>query len=71
MVVITNIFLTVNPCSKNLNTDITLSNCLFGFVKLTKNADPSKHENNGYNIGFDSSLEFLFKDGKNVNILWS
>ena len=28
--------------SRELNTDFTLKDCLFGAVKLTKNADPDK-----------------------------
>ena len=32
---------------RNLNTDFTLSNCLFGSEKLTKNADPDKYKNTG------------------------
>ena len=55
--------------SRDLNTDLTLNNCLFGSVKLTKNADPDKHKYSGYGIGFDSRLEFLLTDssvGKNV-----
>ena len=54
-----------------MNTDFTLINCLFGFVKLTKNADPDKYKYAGYSIGFDSRSEFLFTDGnygKNVII---
>ena len=57
---------------KNLNTDFTLVNCLFGSVKLTKNAD--KYKYTGYAIGFDSRLNFLFTDvrnGKNVIIFGS
>ena len=56
---------------RNLNTDFTLGNCLFGSVKLTKNADLDKHKYTGYGIGFDSCSEFLFIDGsfgKNVII---
>ena len=30
--------------SRNLNKDFTLNNCLFGYVKLTKNADPDKYK---------------------------
>ena len=30
---------TLNQQLRNLNTDFTLGNCLFGFVKLTKNVD--------------------------------
>ena len=29
--------------SKDTNTDFMLGNCLFGAVKLTKNADPDKY----------------------------
>ena len=48
---------------KNLNTDFKLGNCLFGSIKLTKNADPDKHKYTGHGRGFDSPLEFLFTDG--------
>ena len=58
---------------RNLNTDFTtLSYCLFGSVKLTKNTDTDKYKYSGYGIGFDSRSEFLFTDGssgKNVIIL--
>ena len=37
--------------SRNSNTDFTLDNCLFGAVKLTKNADPDKYGYSGYGIG--------------------
>ena len=56
---------------RNLNTDFTLGNCLFGSVKLTENADLDKYKYTGYGIGFDSRSEFLFTDGsygKNVII---
>ena len=37
--------------SSNLNiSDFTLENCLFGAVKLTKNADIDKYEYSGYGI---------------------
>ena len=48
---------------KNLNTDFTLGNCLFGSVKLTKNADPDKFKYTAYGIGFDFRSGFLFTDG--------
>ena len=56
---------------RNLNTDFTLDNCLFGSVKLTMNADPDKYKYSGYGIGFESHSEFSFTDGsmrKNVII---
>ena len=49
--------------SRDLNTDFTLSNCLFGSVKLTKNADPDKCKYSSYGIGFDSCSEISFADG--------
>ena len=36
---------TLNPWLRNLITDFALKNCLFGSVKLTKNADPHKYKN--------------------------
>ena len=56
-------FYTLNPWLRNLNTDFTLNNCLFGSVKLTKNADPDKYKYNGSDIDFDSHSEFSFADG--------
>ena len=59
------------PQLRNLSTDFTLGNRLFGSVKLTKNADVDKYDYTGYGIGFDSRSEFLFTDisyGKNVII---
>ena len=54
---------------KTLNTDFTLCSCLFGSVKLTKNADLDNYKYRGYGIGFDSRSEFSLRDGsvrKNV-----
>ena len=48
----------------------TLENCLFGSVKLTKNADIDKYGYSGYGIGFDRETSFSFGNdfGKNVII---
>ena len=48
----------------------TLENCLFGSVKLTKNADIDKYGYSGYGIGFDKETSFLIGNeiGKNVII---
>ena len=35
------------PSLRTLNTDFTLNNCLFGFAKLTKNANPDKYKYSG------------------------
>ena len=40
--------------SQDLNAKFILKYCLFGAVKLTKNADPTKYSYSGYGIGFDS-----------------
>ena len=61
----------INPDLRNLNTGFTLGNCLFGSVKLTKNANLDKNSYRCHSIGFDSRLKFLFTDGsfgKNVII---
>ena len=45
--------------------------CLFGSVKLTKNADLDKSKYSGYGIEFHSRSEVLFRDGsfgKNIII---
>ena len=54
---------TPGPQLKNLNTDFTLRHCLFGSVKLTKNADLDKYKYSGHSMGFDSRSEFSLPDG--------
>ena len=56
------IYYILSPWLKNLNTDFTLKNCLFGSVKLTKNADPNKYKYSSYRIGFGSCWKFLFTE---------
>ena len=36
-----------------IDSYLTLTNALFGAVKLTKNSDIEKHKYSGYGIGFD------------------
>ena len=58
---------TLNPQLRNLNTDFTLDDCLFGSEKLGKNADLDKYKYNGYGVGF------LFTDRnveENFIIFW-
>ena len=40
--------------------DFTLKDCLFGGVKLAKNAEWDKYVYSGYGIGFDSGSEFHY-----------
>ena len=51
---------------RNLNTNFALDNCLFVSVKLTKNGNLDKYKYNGYDIGFDCRLEYLFTDGSDL-----
>ena len=56
---------------RDLNYDFTFKNCLFGRVKLTKNADPDEYSYSGYGIGFDTCIQSSLPDisiGKNVII---
>ena len=46
------------------NSGVTLENCLFGAVKLTKNTDIDKYKYSGYGIGFDSRGTFLHPSGE-------
>ena len=42
----------------NYNRNITLENCSFGQVELTKTADIDKYKYSGYSIGFDGKGSF-------------
>ena len=62
----------LNPCLRDLNTDLILKNCLFGSVELKRNVDPDKYKDSGYDLKFDSRSVFSFIDEsmvKNVIIL--
>ena len=61
----------LNTWSRDLNSDFTSKDCLFGGVKLAKNTYSDKYASSGYGIGFDSCLEFSLTGGsvgKNVII---
>ena len=68
---IVNLYITfeLDAKSRDLNTDFTLGNCLFGAVKLTKNTDLDKYGYSGYGIGFDARSWLDGSLGKNVIIL--
>ena len=66
-----NLYITyeIDTSARDLNTDFTLGNSLFGAVKLTKNADPNKYGCSSYGVGFDALSQFSWSDGsssKNV-----
>ena len=57
----------------NYNPNFTLENCLFGAVKVTKNADVNKYIYFGYGIGFDGKGVFSYPAGSfgnNAVIFW-
>ena len=58
---IVNIYI-VYEISKSINISdyLTLENCLFGAVSLTKNADIDRYGYSGYGIGFDRHGSFSF-----------
>ena len=59
----------LNP--RTYSSNIVLENCLFGKIKMTKNADTDKYKYQGHGIGFDLSGFFSHPDGgdgKNVII---
>ena len=59
---------------RDLNFDFTLKDCLFGGVKVAKNADPEKFVYSGHGIGFDSDSRFSLTDGsicKKFPYFWS
>ena len=65
------IFRELNTWSRDLNTDFTLANFLFGLVKLTLNDDSDKYGYSGYGIEFGARLQILWSEGscgKNVII---
>ena len=77
---IINVFIVyeLDTWSRDLNSDFSLNDCLFGDVKLAKIAnliqtsDPDKHVYTDYSIGFQSHSEFPLPDGsagKNVIIV--
>ena len=50
--------------SSSHNNDLTLKNCLFGTVTLTKNADIDKYGYSGYGTEFDRRSSFSFPGGE-------
>ena len=53
---------------KNSKANFALGNCLFGSVKLIKNANLDKHKYNGHDVGLGSRSKFLFTDGSYGNL---
>ena len=63
----------INQWPRDLNTDFTLCDFLFGFVKLTRNSDLNKYKYSGLGIGFGSRAGFSLRDGsmEKYHYVWS
>ena len=48
----------LNRWSKDLNTDFSLRNCLFGAVKIAKTANPDRYKYSTYDVVFNSRSRF-------------
>ena len=52
----------LNQLPRNLHTDFTLLNCLFGSLKkLTKNTDTDKYQHSDYGIEFGSNFHLYME----------
>ena len=47
----------------NSNPDVTLENCVFGAISMTKNTDVNKYKYSGCGIGFDRKGVFSHPTG--------
>ena len=68
---ILSIYIVFKLVSSPKTINVTLQDCLFGAVKLTKNADIDKYKYSGYGIGFNSRESFTHPSrgyGKNVTL---
>ena len=61
---IVNIYVAYRLAPATKDSSVTLQNCLFGAVKLTKNADIYQYKYTGYDIGFDSRGSFSHPSGE-------
>ena len=60
---IVNIYIIYRLTPDTKDSSVTLQNCLFGAVKLTKNADIDEYKFSGYGIGFYSRGSFSHPSG--------
>ena len=60
---IVNIYIVYRLIPTTKDSSVSLKNCLFGAVKLTKNAYIDKYKYSGYSIGFNSRGSFTHPSG--------
>ena len=67
---IVNIYIVYEITSNYNNSSYpTIENCLFGFVKLTENADIDKYGYSRCGIGFDRKVSFSIDDEISKNVI--
>ena len=59
----------LDTTSRDLSTEFTLGDFLFGTVKLTKNNDPDKHGYSGYGIESDARSQFSLNGEWSKNLV--
>ena len=59
----------LNTWPRNPTNNVALKNCLFGTVKLTRNADESKFCYNGWRIAFEGKQCWSFHDDTTRNVV--
>ena len=66
-----NIYIVYQTTPDTKTSNITLENCLFGAIKLTKNVDVGKYKYSGNGTGFDSRGSFSHPSGGNgTNVIF-
>ena len=53
----------INEKDNTITSDLTLENCLFGAVTLTKNVNIDRYGYSGYGVGFGGKESFSFSGG--------
>ena len=60
---IANYYIVYRLSPRTNSSSIVLESCLFGKIKMTKNADTDKYKYQGHGMGFDSTGTFIYPDG--------
>ena len=63
LVAIANFYMVYRLSPRIISSNIVLKDCLFGKIKMTKNADTDKYKYEGHSICFDSTVEFTHQEG--------
>ena len=67
---IVNYYIVYRRSPRTNSSSIVLENCLFGKIKMTKNADTDKYKHQNHGIGFTLTETFTHPDGNAVKRLF-